>query len=83
MSQSTFEAVTKVAVQEIIEKHVSSSKFGYLLSEASMENVCDEIVGLIKLSRNLKAAGDQFIAQSGLAGTAPTNKGGSRSLRRY
>ncbi len=80
MSQSTFEAVTKVAVQEIIEKHVSSSKFGYLLSEASMESVCEEIVGLIKLSRNLKAAGDNFIANSGIGAVGGANR--ARTLRR-
>lgn len=63
MRNSTFESVARVAIRELIEKHVTASKFGYVLTETGMEDICLDIVGLMQTSRNLKAAGDRMIAQ--------------------
>jgi hypothetical protein len=72
---STFELATRTAIREIIEKHVGESKFGFVMTHEGLSDLCDELLNLLVTSRNLKAAGDRFIAQSNLGGA---ERGGSR-----
>lgn len=73
---SAFEMATRAAIREIISQHVSESKFGYVMTHESMADICEDIYGLLVTSRNLKTAGDRFIAQGGIgsggAGRAPS-----------
>jgi hypothetical protein len=58
---STFEAVTKVAIGEIIAARAKSSKFGYVLSHEDYELLINDLFGLLLNSRSLKTAGDKFL----------------------
>lgn len=58
---SPFESVTRVAIKEIITGRANESKFGYVMTHEDLQDICDDIFGLIQTSRNLKAAGDRFI----------------------
>lgn len=57
-----FEAAARVAIQEIIRNHAQESKFGLMLSKEAFETICDDLFAFLQTSRNLKAAGDRFIA---------------------
>ncbi|MBC7661320.1 MAG: hypothetical protein H7249_16620 [Chitinophagaceae bacterium] len=68
-----FEIATKSAIRELILNSVHESRFGYVLSPDSLEVLNEQIFDLFVTSRNLKAAGDKFLAQ----GLAPTVRGAS------
>jgi len=57
-----FEQATRVAISEIILKHVTPSKFGHFLSPEANQDLCDDIYQLLMTSRRLKAAGDKILA---------------------
>ena len=59
---SPFEQATRVAISEIILKHVTPSKFGHFLSAEAQQELCDDIYELLLTSRRLKAAGDKVLA---------------------
>lgn len=58
-----FEIATKSAIREIILNSVHESRFGYVLSPDSLDELNNQIFDLILTSRNLKAAGDRMLAQ--------------------
>jgi len=60
--KSLFESVTKVALQDIIEGHATSSKFGYIISQESMEELTDALLSFVLMNRNLKEMGDRVIS---------------------
>ncbi len=62
-------AVTKVAVEEILRKHINESKFGYYLSSADFDECLTDLTQLMETSRNLKMAGDRFLQKN--AASAP------------
>ncbi|MBF0442357.1 MAG: hypothetical protein HQK54_10665 [Oligoflexales bacterium] len=57
-----FEKATRSAIEEIILSHCNESKFGYLLTKESFEELRDEIYDFFVTSRNLKAAGDRLLS---------------------
>jgi hypothetical protein len=59
--RGAMESVTRMALQEMITAHASTSKFGYILSEDSMGELIDTLYEFFETSRNLKAAGDRMI----------------------
>jgi len=58
----TFEAVAKVAIEEIITTHAKGSKFGFILTAESLRDVCDDLYSLLETSRTMKAAGDRMLS---------------------
>jgi len=70
-----FEGATKVAIEEMIQAHAQASKFGYILSAESLQDLVGEIYGLIVTSRSLKAAGDRLMSGGpvAVAGTKSPN----------
>lgn len=71
-----FEIATKSAIREIILSSVHESRFGYVLSPDSLEELNKQIFELILTSRNLKAAGDRMLAQ----GMTPAPGASSRPM---
>ena len=57
-----FEIATKAAIQEILERHVQSSKFGSFLSSTSQSAMIDDVYELLLTSRKLKTVGDRVLA---------------------
>lgn len=57
-----FETATKAAIEEIIRAHAQSSKFGYVLSSDGFDRLTADLFALLQTSRNLKSAGDRFLA---------------------
>lgn len=58
---SAFEGATKAAIAELIQTHSQESKFGYIITRESYEELVGAIYGLLVTSRNLKSAGDRFL----------------------
>lgn len=58
-----FESVTRVAIAEIIRNRAQESKFGWVLSGDDFERLVDDLLELLKTSRDLKSAGDRFLAK--------------------
>lgn len=75
---STFELATRAAIKEIISKNVSESKFGFVMTHEALSDICDDLYNLLVTSRNLKAAGDRWIAKS----SAPSEELASPRKRR-
>ena len=77
----TFEGATRAAIEEIIQTHAQASKFGYVLTNDSLQDLVGELYTLLATSRSLKAAGDRMLAGG------PVSVGGSKALvqraRRY
>lgn len=73
-----FEEATKVAIEEIILKNAQTSKFGYVISQETLQEVTEEIYGLLVTSRTLKNAGDKFLGKgmpTPTTASTPRNKG--------
>lgn len=79
MSSNLLANVTKVAVEEIIRSKTSESKYGYFLSEENFDELVDEILKLLETSRNLKKAGDRFLAADSQQSGPPARKGDVRN----
>ena len=58
---SPFESVTRVAIREIITGRANESKFGFVMTHDDLQEICNDIFGLILTSRKLKAAGDRLV----------------------
>jgi hypothetical protein len=58
-----FTAVTRVAFEEIVKKHVTPSKYGYFLDSEDMQAMISELSELFLTSRALKTAGDKVLTQ--------------------
>ena len=59
--RSPFESVTRVAIEELVQQHAKSSKFGYVLTPEGYRDLCEDLYGLFVTSRSLKDAGDRFL----------------------
>lgn len=81
MADTTFESVTRVAIEEMIRTHARPSKFGFVLTEEGFIDLSSDLFDLLVTSRNLKAAGDRFIQNKANA-TAPTGRPGASPGRR-
>ena len=57
-----FEIATKAAIQEILEKHVQSSKFGSFMSQRGQSAMIEDIYELLLTSRKLKTIGDRVLS---------------------
>jgi hypothetical protein len=75
---SPFESVARVAIDEIIRKHVVSSRFGHFLSEDGFQELSNEIFEFLQTSRSLKSAGDRLLKTMG----APQQNPGARQPMR-
>ena len=73
---SPFESVARVAIDEIIRKHVVASKYGHFLTDDGFCDLSDELFSFLKTSRDLKSAGDRM-----LAGQLPGNHSPSKRAR--
>ena len=58
---SIFQKVASVALDEMIRKHLTCSKYGYFLSSEGLEELKKDLLGLLETSRNLRTAGQQFL----------------------
>ena len=58
---SAFEQATRAAIEELIQTHSQASKFGYVLSQDSFQELTGAIYDLLLTSRNLKSAGDRIL----------------------
>jgi len=74
---SPFESVTKIAIEEIIQKNASESKFGYILSKDAFHELAEDIFQLMQMSRSLKSSGDTLLK----SGSLPYRKVGQKTLR--
>jgi hypothetical protein len=74
-----FELATRSAIREIILNAVQTSKFGYVMTPESLEEISDQLFDLLLTSRNLKAAGDRMLTQ----GIPPSKPGNSPKRSRY
>ena len=63
MSQSPFNSVTRVAIEEMIRAQGPPSKFGLFLSDEEVQSLVTDLVRLLETSRSLKAAGDRYLKQ--------------------
>jgi len=72
---SPFEQATRIAINELIGKHATPSRYGQFLSPEAQQELCDDIFSLLMTSRRLKAAGDRMIASGfGSEASEPKNK---------
>ena len=55
-----FNDVAKVALDEIVRKHMTDSKYGYFVTEESLESMVQELLDFLRTSRQLKSAGDKI-----------------------
>lgn len=69
---STFANVARVAIDEMLRKHLKVSKFGYFIGDEELAALTDEFLGFLETSRSLKAAGDRFMSG---ASPGPQKKG--------
>lgn len=58
-----FRDIAKVALEEIVKKHVKDSKYGFFLAQTSMDSLVDELFEFVETSRRLKSAGDRYLGQ--------------------
>lgn len=63
MSQTPFNSVTRVAIEEMIRAQGTPSKFGLFLTDDEIQSLISDLVRLLETSRNLKAAGDRYLKQ--------------------
>lgn len=56
-----FEFATRAAIEELIQTHAQTSKFGFMLTEDGMRELTDALFDLLLTSRNLKSAGDRLM----------------------
>ena len=56
-----FRDVTEAALEEILKKHLSTSKYGYFLAEDSLSDVVRDLFEFVETSRRLKSAGDRYL----------------------
>jgi len=73
-----FEIATKSAIREIILNSAQESRFGFVLSADSLDEINNQLFDLILTSRNLKAAGDRMLAQGGPQ--SPSNGASARPM---
>ena len=69
-----FRDVAGVAIEEIIRKHVTNSKYGFFLSEDALKELVADMFEFVETSRSLKSAGDRYLADrsvEGLEGAGP------------
>ena len=59
---SPFESVARVAIDEIIKKHLVASKYGHFLTDDGLRDLSDELFEFLQTSRNLKTVGDRVLA---------------------
>ena len=79
-----FRDVAGVAIEEIIRKHVTNSKYGFFLSEDALKELVADMFEFVETSRSLKSAGDRYLAdrsvesseKSAPAKTSPRPGGG-------
>ena len=57
-----FETAARAAIVDLIKTHATTSKFGYLLTEDGFDRLTSDLYALLQTSRNLKSAGDRFLA---------------------
>ena len=48
-----FEIATRAAIEEMIQNHTQSGKFGFILTEASFTDLTEDLYNLILTSRTL------------------------------
>lgn len=75
-----FETAARAAIEELIETHAQTSKFGFILTRDGMRGLTDALYDLLATSRSLKAAGDRFLQGGGPGATSA--KGPARSRPR-
>jgi hypothetical protein len=69
---SLFGKVAEVAVDELIKKHLTPSKYGFFMTTAQFEELKSEFLVFLETSRNLRVAGDQILKnQTGPARDKP------------
>ena len=59
---SIFEQTTKVALEEIVKEGCDQGKFGYFLSEESLQEIVEQLYGFLLTSRELKSSGDMILS---------------------
>ena len=70
-----FEFATRAAIDELIQTHAQSSKFGFVLTEEGFRDLSDALFDLLVTSRNLKSAGDRLMSGGrGIHAVVPTQK---------
>ena len=57
-----FEFATRAAIEELIQTHAQSSKFGFVLTEDGFRELTDSLYDLLVTSRNLKSDGDRLMS---------------------
>ncbi|MBP9707203.1 MAG: hypothetical protein KBD78_06125 [Oligoflexales bacterium] len=73
---SAFENATRFAIEELVKAKASTSRFGYVLTNESLQELVQDILDLLMTSRSLKAGGDRLI-NAGAFSQAPTPAAGS------
>lgn len=58
-----FDEVTRVAISEILMSYMQETRFGFVITPESFEELTDELKGFFMTSRNLKNAGDRLLTQ--------------------
>jgi hypothetical protein len=71
-----FEAVTRVAIEELILGRVTEGRFGYVLTKESFGLLRDDIYTLLVTSRSLKAAGDKMLGRDAAPPARPIRGAG-------
>ena len=59
-----FTTATKAAIEDLISQHSTDSKFGKILSKESAEDLARDLCQMFMNSRQLKSAGDKFLAKA-------------------
>jgi len=80
---SAFEGATRAAIEEIIQSHAQASKFGYVVTHDSMQEIVGDLYALFLTSRSLKAAGDRLLAGGPLAIGGTSKTGTATRPRRF
>lgn len=75
-----FEAVTRVAIEELLLNRVTEGKFGYVLTREAFAHLREDIFSLLITSRSLKAAGDKLLGRD-MAPVARSIKGAGKVPR--
>lgn len=58
---SLFSKVAEVAVDELIRKHLTSSRYGFFMTTDQFDLLKAEVLVFLETSRNLRVAGDQIL----------------------
>lgn len=59
--QNPLSAATKVALEEIVQKHLNQSKYGYFLMADDLSELVDELSGFFETSRSIQTVGRKFL----------------------